>query len=154
MADLDLLLTAYRRDTNIGLDDLLAAATRYATTIAARAGHPEPQDIGQLAAIRLWQSHETITSSCRWWLVQTTRRLIINDVPKSSRWGEIEEEMPTEIIRDTTSETPVRDYNSVPGPLKEIATMLALGYTRQEIADHMRCSIRTLERRIAGSQTR
>jgi DNA-directed RNA polymerase specialized sigma24 family protein len=144
--DLDSLLAQYRTDPT-RLDQLLEAATRYATSIARREGHHDPEDIGQRVAIKLWEGHRSITSSCRWWLAQTTKRMIIDDARQRQRLDEKREA----IELDAFDPTVPRDWEGLPADLRELAAMLALGYSADDICDRLRFSRRTLQRKVEAA---
>lgn len=143
---LDQLYPQYLSDPT-KLDSLLRRVTSYATSIARNMRHSDPEDIGQRATIKVWQQWTSFDGSGSFagWVSRITRNLVIDGYRGDD---------PVEQMDDDTSEPAClpptwnaeRNFESLTGDIGKIAAMLSMGYSRQETADALRCSVRTLER--------
>lgn len=144
---LDQLYHRYTSDPT-KLDNLLSRVTDYSTSIARNIRHTDPEDIGQRVTIKVWKQWKKYTGkgSFAGWVSRMTRNMMLDDFRASDPVDQPSEASEEEQTTTTYLDSQDRDFTALPEEMHRIAAMLRMGYTRQEVADKIGCSVRTLER--------
>lgn len=151
MPDLNELYQQYRDDT----DQLLEGVHRYALAKARTYQNIDAEAAAQDIALRVWEtmrSFDPERGDFRSWVAVLTRnylnschrngkRVRVEQEPEDGRLGEMN-------VMSPAGEPTHYDITKLPEDIRKIAARLVLGYTKQEIADQLGCSTRTVEREI------
>lgn len=138
-------------------DALLGAVTRAAQHQALCYRHPDPEMFAQDFFIDLWKHWPlNVRKSFGGLIRKLIRNKLARDWHKRQRSVPIEspreEEDTTDLIerKAVTVSGDYRDLTTITDDRKrKIAAMLLMGYTKQEAANAIGCSMRTIERMVA-----
>jgi RNA polymerase sigma factor (sigma-70 family) len=135
-------------DTHI---TLLRQTQQYVLAIAQRDGHPDPEAAAQEIIIRVLKAIVRVKcDSYKSWVRMIARNYLRDDARRRKRdvrAQQMDPDMDPHIAQCLDiARQPVRDFKSLPGKLRKIATLLALGDSRQQIADALGCSRQTIDR--------
>lgn len=117
----------------------------------------DAEGLAQDVVVRCWQTFHSFNpqrGNFRAWIATLTNNYL-NTCHRSAKRQTIADQEPEDrpldnldvaFIDDDQSE---RDLSHLPKQMYQIAAMLGMGYTRQEVAETIGCSIQTLERLVA-----
>lgn len=139
------------------LDALFQAIHRRAINAARSFHHPDPEEFAQRVCERIYRRWPLMVRKSFSGLVNTSiRRLLTNDARKRKTQVQIvsDEDADTQHTGDTIytpSRDAYRDVTQIGKPaLRKLAEMLIVGHSKQECADALGVSVRSIERMVAA----
>lgn len=139
------------------LDALFQVVTQRAEMLAWRYQHPDTEAFAQDFVTDLWQRWPlTVKKSFSGLVTKLIRNKLTRDWQQRQRQIPIESPREEEDAADLIARKAVvirhddRDLSTITDDRKrKVAAMLLMGYTKQEAADAIGCSLRTIERMAA-----
>lgn len=133
------------------LDALLVDLTKLATSLAFRYGHPDPEAFAQDEVIRIWQMWPLpVRKSFGGYVYRLLMSRLKDDRRSRTKQRQIDV-VQTDDREVSIPEYDDRDLSTLTGKRKQIAAMLVMGYTQQQVADALDCSTRTISRICRGT---
>ena len=151
--DLNEAFAQYQKDGQLG--PLLNQVRSFALAKARHYRVLDTEDAAQDIVLRvgeIFRNFDPSRGNFRSWVYVLTTNYLNSCHRSAKRSRErIEQETnerPLDSILPAPIEMPSRSTKSLPEPMQKITALLVLGYTKDEIADKLGCSVRTVERRI------
>jgi DNA-directed RNA polymerase specialized sigma24 family protein len=130
------------------LNDQLTTARKIASDYFRYKGLRDSEDLAQEVIIHLWKAAEIEEIENLRGLTLTIASRVFADYLERTKYRDVVEVPLIEDLHSTTPISPDAKLSSMPDDVRQIAELLLLGYTQEEVARSLRISHKALEQRL------